>query len=47
MWDESSVKLLLKYFQHFLQYLQTNEATLFDLQDYKDPPQDYHRKFPK
>lgn len=45
--DEKSTVLLREHFQHFLQYLQNNSASLFKLQDYKDPLPDYHKKFTK
>jgi mortality factor 4-like protein 1 len=47
MLDEKSTQLLLMHFHHFLQYLQSNSASLFNLHDYKDPLPDYHRKFVK
>jgi len=44
--DERSIQLLLSHFHDFLQYLQKNNAELFNLQqDYTDPPPDYHRKY--
>lgn len=44
--DERSIQLLLSRFHDFLQYLQKNNAELFNLQqDYIDPPPDYHRKY--
>lgn len=44
--DEKSIQLLLSHFHEFLQYLQKNNAELFNLQqDYTDPSPDYHRKY--
>ncbi|KZC13430.1 Mortality factor 4-like protein 1 [Dufourea novaeangliae] len=44
--DERSIQLLLSHFHDFLQYLQKNNAELFNLQqDYADSPPDYHRKY--
>jgi len=44
--DEKSIQLLLSHFHDFLQYLQKNNAVLFNLQqDYTDPSPDYHRKY--
>ncbi|XP_031787123.1 mortality factor 4-like protein 1 isoform X2 [Nasonia vitripennis] len=45
--DEKSTQLLLTHFHHFLQYLQNNSASIFQLQDYKDPLPDYNKKFAK
>ncbi|XP_014221767.1 mortality factor 4-like protein 1 [Trichogramma pretiosum] len=45
--DESSKELLTKHFRHFIQFLQSNISSLFNLNDYKDPPQDYQKKFNK
>lgn len=45
--DEKSTQLLLTHFNHFLQYLQNNSASIFQLQDYKDPLPDYNKKFAK
>lgn len=47
LFDEKSTQLLLKHFHHFLKYLSDNSSTLFNLDDYKDPLPDYHKKFSK
>ncbi|XP_014208421.1 mortality factor 4-like protein 1 [Copidosoma floridanum] len=45
--DDKSIQLLLTHFDHFLQYLQSNSASLFNLQDYKDPLPEYDKKMAK
>ncbi|XP_018324250.1 mortality factor 4-like protein 1 [Agrilus planipennis] len=42
--DERSIQLLLQNIQDFLKYLVKNSATLFNLQEYSNPPPEYHRK---
>lgn len=42
--DERSIQLLQTNLQDFLKYLIKNSSTLFSLQDYGNPPPEYHRK---
>ncbi|KAF2900872.1 hypothetical protein ILUMI_05277 [Ignelater luminosus] len=42
--DERSIQLLQTNIQDFLKFLIKNSSTLFSLQDYGNPPPEYHRK---
>jgi len=42
--DEKSVQLLLTHIHDFLRYLQKNQSSLFNLNDYGIAPPEYHRK---
>ncbi|KAJ8687084.1 hypothetical protein QAD02_022878 [Eretmocerus hayati] len=42
--DETSIQLLARHFDHFLRFLQDNSSNFFNLQDYKDPLPDYQKK---